>query len=187
MNKQQEKEIIKDAEDYPLSDSDIQKILNPDTFIFPYPYLKEVRHIDETFDNLGRNIMLYLTENENMGHWVCMIKRELPNGETEIEFFDPYGEAPDTQLNYIGSSKRKELEQDIPLLSRLFRQSGYNIIYNKYPFQKDKADVNTCGRHCVSRLLFKDLDLKQYKKMIDKSGVSPDEFVIRLTHDKLGK
>jgi hypothetical protein len=125
---------------------------------------------------------LYLTEDRNTGHWVCLIKKD-----NEIEFFDPYGEKPDDQLKWVGAAKRFELDQDRPLLSKLLRESGYKVIYNKYPFQKDKNDINTCGRHCVSRLLFKDLSLPQYAEMIRKSGLSPDEFVSRLTFPTLRK
>lgn len=61
------------------------------------------------------------------------------------------------------------------------------MVYNKTKFQKVDDDIATCGRHCVIRLLFKDLPLPKYAKMIEKSGMSPDEFVTRKTYDLLGK
>ena len=59
--------------DYSLSDDDFNKILEPDTNIFTYPQLKNVRHIDEIFDRKGRAIMLYLTENTHSCHWISLI------------------------------------------------------------------------------------------------------------------
>jgi hypothetical protein len=173
---------LQEAKAYPLGDDDINKILEPDTHIFTYPYLKQVKDIDEIFDPYGRAMMLYLTENENTGHWVCLIRRP-----DEIEFFDPYGEPIDKQLTWNGKGKRMELEQDRPLLSKLLREKGLPVIYNKTKFQKVDDDIATCGRHCVIRLLFKDKTLPQYGEMIKKSGMTPDEFVTRTTYDLLGK
>lgn len=173
---------LQEAKAYPLGDDDINKILEPDTHIFTYPYLKQVKDIDEVFDPYGRAMMLYLTENENTGHWVCLIRRP-----DEIEFFDPYGEGVDKQLSWNGKGKRIELEQDRPLLSKLLREKGLPVVYNKTKFQKVDDDIATCGRHCVIRLLFKDLSLPKYAEMIAKSGMSPDEFVTRKSYDLLGK
>jgi hypothetical protein len=173
---------LQEAKAYPLGDDDINKILEPDTHIFTYPYLKQVKDIDEIFDPYGRAMMLYLTENENTGHWVCLIRRP-----DEIEFFDPYGEPIDKQLTWVGKGKRMELEQERPLLSKLLREKGLPVVFNKTKFQKVDDDVATCGRHCVIRLLFKDLPLPKYAEMIKKSGMTPDEFVTRKTYDLLGK
>jgi len=173
---------LEQAEAYPLGDDDINKILEPDTHIFTYPYLKQVKDIDEIFDPYGRAMMLYLTENANTGHWVCLIRRP-----DEIEFFDPYGEPVDKQLTWVGKGKRMELEQERPLLSKLLREKGLPVVYNKTKFQAKDDDVATCGRHCVIRLLFKDLPLPKYAEMIKKSGMTPDEFVTRKTYDLLGK
>ena len=173
---------LQEAEAYPLGDDDINKILEPDTHIFTYPYLKQVKDIDEIFDPYGRAMMLYLTENKNTGHWVCLIRRP-----DEIEFFDPYGEPVDKQLTWVGKGKRTQLEQDRPLLSKLLREKGVDVVCNKTKFQLVDDDVATCGRHCVIRLLFKDLPLPKYAEMIKKSGMTPDEFVTRKTYDLLGK
>jgi hypothetical protein len=173
---------LQEAKAYPLGDDDINKILEPDTHIFTYPYLKQVKDIDEIFDPYGRAMMLYLTENSNTGHWVCLIRRP-----DEIEFFDPYGEGVDKQLSWVGKGKRMELEQERPLLSKLLREKGLPVVYNKTKFQKVDDDIATCGRHCVIRLLFKDLPLPKYAEMIKTSGMTPDEFVTRKTYDLLGK
>lgn len=167
---------------YPLSDADIRKILGRDIKIITYPDLGKMGSINEAFDAKGRCIMLYLTENDTTGHWVCML-----NKGDKIEFFDPYGEAPEQALESVPVENRQALGEDEPLLTRLFRASGKAIYYNTYPFQKEKKDVNTCGRHSVVRCLYAPYSLEKYKKVMDSSGMTPDNFVSALTAEKLGK
>lgn len=159
-------------ESYSLSDEDIQKVMGG-VKLFKYPELNRMSHIDEAFDSKGRAMMLYLTEDANTGHWVCMIK----HGNT-IEYFDPYGGyKPDSERKWLSPEKLQALGQAEPTLSRLIHEGGYKVISNPYHFQKEGGDVNTCGRHCCSRLLFSHLPLKEYKNMITESKVPADEFV----------
>lgn len=171
----------KKAEEYPLGDDDIEKILGK-TFIFSYPYLDDVSHLDDIFDSNGRSIMLFLTEDENTGHWICMHK-----SKDGVHYFDPYGIAPEGEKKWLTPQELEKLDQAHPRLIQLMRESGYPIFYNNYEFQVDKKGINSCGRHCCTRLLFKNLSLEQYKDMIERSGMSPDEFVIKITFDILKK
>ena len=175
-------EATKEVLDYPLSDGDIQKALRTPTKILTYPDLEFVNHIDDIFDKEGRSILLYPTTSETNGHWVCMIKKG-----NHIEFFDPYGNKPDSQLKWISDKKRRGFGIHYPTLTRLFKESGYDVDYNHHKFQENGNDINTCGRHCLARLHFKDLTLDQYKDFIKKSGLSPDEFVGGFTYLKLNK
>ena len=172
---------LKEVEAYALGDDDLQKIL-PNSHIFTSPYLKQVKDIDEIFDDEGRALMLYLTEDKHTGHWVALLR--YPD---HIEFFDPYGERPDHELTWLGMGKRVELEEGKPLLSKLLREKGLPVVYNKHQFQQDGADIATCGRHSACRLLFKDRTLPQYASMISKSGLTPDEFVSRITFPLIKK
>lgn len=138
--------------------------------------------IDEAFDSKGRCIMLYLTESATSGHWCCLLKK----GNT-IEFFDPYGEPPEEALSTVPKSKLQELDESRPYLTALLKASGKKVSYNHYAFQKDKENVNTCGRHSVVRCLYAPYSLAKYKKIIDDTGMSPDNFVSALTATKLGK
>jgi len=168
--------------EYPLSDTDINHLLHPPTHVFIYPDLEMMNSIDEAFDSEGRCMMLYPVSSETNGHWVCMIKRQ-----NEIEFFDPYGKKPDTELKWMGSALRRELNLEQPVLTRLFNESGYKITYNIHDFQGTGSDINTCGRHCVVRLMFKNLSLNDYLKMIKSTGLPPDEFVSGLTYLEINK
>jgi hypothetical protein len=104
-----------------------------------------------------------------------------------IEYFDPYGESPDEVLDTLPSSKLEQLNETRPFLTELLRASGKTVTTNHYPFQKMKNDVNTCGRHSVVRCLYAPYSLAKYKKIIDGTGMTPDNFVSALTANMLGK
>lgn len=185
------KQEIENKKEYSLSNFDFDKILNglgePTTKIFLYPELRNVRYIDELLDHNGRAIMLFL-HTPNSGHWISILKK----GNT-IEFFDSYGYKPDTQQEKIGvdKEKQKELGQDGKLLYELAKKNGYKIIYNKKQNQSKKDGVNTCGRHSLMRILFHELSLKEYNKMMreisKKHNINIDDIVTVYTSKILGK
>lgn len=168
--------------DYPLSDSDIRKILGRGIKIITYPQLNEMSNIREAFDSKGRCILLYLTQSPTSGHWVCLL-----NKKDSIEYFDPYGEPPEKPLEMVSEENKEAWGESQPILTHLLKSSGKPVFYNKHPFQKDKADVNTCGRHSVVRCLYAPNTLEEYKAVMDKSGMTPDNFVAALTGQQLGK
>jgi hypothetical protein len=167
---------------YSLSNDDINAILDPDTKIFSYPKFAQMQHIDEAFDPLGRCVFLFLTESASSGHWVCMFKRG-----NIIEYFDSYGEKPEAQRSWLTEERLQELGQGYPYLMDLLKKSGYKVYYNTYPYQKDKADVNTCGRWCVARLVCKDFTNHEFYNIVTKSGYKPDDWVALFTYEILGK
>jgi hypothetical protein len=167
---------------YPLGDDDIRKLLGSDISIITYPQLEGMSSIDQCFDRKGRCIILFPNASPTMGHWCCMIRKA-----GGIEFFDPYGEAPEEQKDGLSQGRLEALQIERPLLTNLMKASGKPVYYNTYPFQKDRSDVATCGRHCVVRLYYAPLSLEKYKQSIDSSGLSPDDFVAGLTYDKIRK
>jgi hypothetical protein len=172
-DKQEDDEIRQ----YPLSDGDILSIL-PELKIISYPELNDMSDIEEAFDAYGRCLILYLTEDEHTGHWVCMIKKH-----KTIEYFDPYGKyRPDEEREWLSKDKLVQLGQYQPVLTELLQRSRYKILVNPYHFQKDKGDIATCGRHCVTRLYHREISLSKYNKMIQESGLTPDDFVSAFTY-----
>lgn len=171
---------VKKALDYALSDADIRKILGDDIPIMTYQDLKG--HSSLPFDRKGRLILLFPNASPTEGHWCCLLKRR-----NEIEFFDPYGDPPESQKEDLPEETQEQFGIEEPMLTRLLRQSRCPVFYNTYPFQKERGDVNTCGRHCVVRCLYAPSSLKQYKQAISKSGLTPDEFVVGITADILKK
>ena len=170
-------------ETYSLSDTDMRTILG-DVTIFKYPELADMKSIDEIWDSDGRAIMLFLTENHNTGHWICLIKRS----KNLVEYFDPYGGfKPDGEREWLTPEKLEELGEDEPLLAKMLRNGGYKVVSNPYKFQKEETGVNTCGRHVVCRLVLSPLSIKEYKAIVDASGLTPDDFVTAVTSKLLGQ
>lgn len=169
---------------YALSDSDMKKVI-PTLRVVSYPDILKARTLDDILDEKGRLMLLYLTENENTGHWVCLLKRR---GTNVIEYFDPYGNyGPDGESKWLTPDELEEFGQDTKHLSKLIRASPYKLVINKTAFQKSKNDNNTCGRHCLTRLYMKHLSLPEYTKLVKSSGVSPDDFVSGFTYNLIGK
>lgn len=167
---------------YSLSDADIRQMLGSDAKIMPYPALEGMNDIDECFDRKGRCILLFLRESEHSGHWCCLLRHP-----DHIEFFDPYGEKPQAQLEGLSKSRLEQLNQDRPFLTNLLRKKGMPVLYNTHAFQKMKNNIATCGRHCVVRCLYSHLPVEKYAAVIKKSGLTPDEFVAGATFKAIGK
>lgn len=157
----------------------------PTLKIITYPQLHDYKTIEDALDEKGRLLILYLTEDEHTGHWVCLLKRRNTN---TIEYFDPYGNyKPDEEGKWLSQADLVRFRQDCKYLTELLDKSQSRVVYNKVPFQKETTDMNTCGRHCVTRLYLKHLSLKEYTQMILDSGTHPDDFVSAFTHKMLGR
>jgi hypothetical protein len=174
---------IQDVRKYALSDEDIHHVVGDSIPIFSYPDLEKMSSIDQAFGGKNRCVLLFPNVSPTVGHWTCMIRRP-----DSIEFFDPYGSAPDTtQKGGMSRSHLEALDMESPLLTSLMRKSGLPVYYNTYPFQRDRGDVATCGRHCAVRLLYAPYSLDHYKKIIDKSKLCPDDFVSGVSYNKIKK
>jgi hypothetical protein len=169
------------AKQYALSDVDIREILG-DVPIIPYPELAKYQSIDQLLDKQGRAILFFPNVSENIGHWCCIFQH--PNG---LMFWDPYGEAPDAQKEDLPEERQEALNIDRPDLTRLLKAAGRPVYYNSKDYQEDKSSVATCGRHCVVRLLYQPYSEDRYNSVIKMSGMSPDNFVVGLTYDRLHK
>lgn len=169
---------------YSLSESDMRKVI-PTLKIISYKDLLKANSIDDVLDEKGRLMLLYLTENETTGHWVCLLKLRDSN---ILEYFDPYGGyRPDGEKKWLSKAKLREFGQDTDHLTKLLKASPYTIKSNATPFQKDVRDNNTCGRHCLCRLYFKHLSLPEYTDMIKQTGIPPDDFVSGFTYNLIGQ
>lgn len=181
-------ETLANIKAYALSNDDINEILDPDTKIFSYPKFYEMNHIDEAFDRLGRCVFLFLTESPTSGHWLCMFKR----GGNTIEYFDSYGGKPDSQRQWLSEDQLEMLGEEEPCLTDLLKASRYRVYYNTHEYQKDKKDVNTCGRWATARLICKDMSNNDFYHLVqhqmkDRGLKSPDDWVALFTYEMLGK
>ena len=130
----------------PLGDDDIRRYL-PDAKIMRYSKLQNFAHIDELLPGKINYCILLYEDSPNKGHWVVVCKYG-----NFCEFFDSYGGAPDTQLNWNPKIINEKLDQE-PYLTNLFNKCPYEVVYNPIKYQGDSDDINTCGRHCVFRII----------------------------------
>lgn len=172
-------DIIKEYEEVALSNFDLIKLVDGKAKVVIYPNLINYKNIDEVLGKYGACFLLFEAK-PRYGHWVCLIKRG-----NVIEFFNSYGGYPDTSLDYIPMHFREISNQVYPILSLLLYESPYELEYNEFQFQKKSKDIKTCGRHCVVRILLKDLDIYQYKSFLDNirknTKLNYDEIVTLLT------
>jgi len=157
-----------------ISDLDFKRWLeNPK--IYKYSELNNIQNIDEILPE-EKDFCIILTENEqNVGHWCCLLKY---NGI--LEWNDSYGEKPDGELKFIPKMTKLLLGESKKPLTRLLKGSGKKIIYNKEKFQSLKEGINTCGKWSIVRIIFfncgytlKDFQDK-IKEKVNETGKPPD-------------
>ena len=170
--------------DYSLSDGDIRRIV-PGVKVISYPELRKYKHFEQALDAQGRVAILFLTESARCGHWICLHVRP---GTKEFEFFDSYGESPDSEERWLTPKKLSELHEEHPEIVRLLtdaRSRGYHITYSHKSLQGKTSE--TCGRHVSVRLLNNHLTLPEYYNQITGSGLTPDQYVVSVTQPIIGK
>ena len=151
---------IEEIKEYPLSDDDIHKYL-PSAKIILYNELQTYDDIRQLLPNPGDYFIFLYQDSPNSGHWCCVIRHK-----NEIEFFDPYGKYPDSELKWVSADVRGGLGIHDRYLTKLFDVCPFNIVYNDEDYQQEKEGVNTCGRHVVYRCMNKKLSLEQYHKLM---------------------
>jgi len=156
-----------------LSNKEIINKLDGKTNVIIYPELTGVRRIEDILVN-DSVVILYETR-PNVGHWVCIIKR----GKI-LEFFDSYGIFPDKEKKYINKEYLKESGQENNMIIQLLIEASkrYKIEYNNYRLQVKSGDVATCGRHVISRILLKNLNIDQFNRLMrgfKQYGLTPDD------------
>lgn len=171
--------ILKRYKKIALSNKQILNLVNNKANVILYPELYKFKTIDELIYPYDACFLLFETK-PKFGHWCVIIKYN-----NTIEFFDSYSGYPDDVLSYIPEDFREISHQNYPYLTQLLYECPYKIEFNDHKYQKYNTDINTCGRHCAMRILFKNLDLKKYDKLIKllckKMNSDPDSVVTYLT------
>lgn len=168
---------LEEIEEKPMGDNDIRTYF-PSAKILVYNSLNGMAHIDELLPNNKSFAFLLIEDSPNKGHWVSLDKLN-----NQINFFDSYGGAPDSQLKWISEGQREELGQDRKTLTKLLKNSGYKVNYNPVKYQEKDSDIKTCGRHCVMRIkkMLENKDLDDYLKFMEgikkSTGMDYDEIV----------
>jgi hypothetical protein len=163
---------------YSLSNFDIYNMLDNRCKVMSYDDLAKCKTLKQALGHYDAFVLLYLTK-ENYGHWTCCFM--YPDNKT-CEFFDSYSYKPDDELSFVPKEIQKEYKENFPYLSKLLLESGCKIVYNNHKLQESKLQVNTCGRHVVSRLVYRDVPIDNYVNIIKKTGLTPDQFVLKITN-----
>ena len=180
---------------YSLSDLDIKHIFKPKKMnIILYQDLNKYKHIDDLFKKSDfSNCFLFFPENEagDVGHWIGILK----HSKNSYEYFDPYRDIkgdgiyePDEERKWLNDKILKKLHLEHKLLTNLFLRSGINtIVCNPYPFQQEKDNISTCGKHVACRLMHSHMTIDEYWKMVEKSKENPDIFVCNIIYKIIKK
>jgi hypothetical protein len=173
-------QVLEKAEMYALTGEDIKTLVGP-VRIITYPKLK-----DETWETLFKEqpyvVILFLTEDENTGHWQCVLQHD---GGNKVEVFDSFGITVDGNRRWLSKDRLQDLGQTLPLMHKVFEGFPGELIYNDTKLQQDSR--NTCGRHIACRILYNRLSIQDYINTIKASGDNPDEFVTLKTYRILHK
>jgi len=176
--------IIRNAESFSYSDSDIKRLLDDDVRIIRYPELANMHSVEEILGGTSCACILYMTK-ANFGHWTALIKD--PGAQQgSIEIFDPYGMKPDEELKYIPDEFKQKSNQERQHLSYiaaddLKKGKIKEIFYNKYPLQSEIENTNTCGRWCAIRCLLKRLSIQEFVPLFIDQKLPPDAYVTLMT------
>jgi hypothetical protein len=158
-NKSIEKKIEK-----ALDDSEIRDFLDP-VKIVKYSELKNYNNIEDLLPNNGDYVIMLVESAPNNGHWVALLRYD-----DTVEYFDSYGLAPSKNLEW-SKTMNKFLGQDKEYLNMLLDKTPLDVVYNPIEYQKDKSNINTCGRHCIFRTIMmkgEGLNLEEYYKFMNK-------------------
>lgn len=171
------KDIIK-LENKSLSNYQILRALPKGVKFMNYKDLVEkCQTLDDALGPLGCLVLLYVTH-DNYGHWCCVFKIN----DNTVEFFDSYGRIVDDMIGKINKAIENQNHERLPYLSKLMKESRYNLEYNDYKLQKKDSNVTTCGRHVICRLICRDMNIDEYvDKMFKNRKNDPDYIVTYLT------
>ena len=179
-----------------LSGDDLQKLVPYKLNIFKYPEIANYEIIDDMLGNNEAAIILFETHlnesKQSVGHWTAILRSRDADNNPSVNFFDSYGFIPDDEKGLIDEQFMNMIGMSDNFLCRLLNrahQMADVIEYNEVPLQKMDRNIGTCGRHCMLRILMKDISMADYQKFMrslaKKGGKSVDEVVTILTEPVL--
>lgn len=160
--------VVRKFISHPINGDDVLNICNYQANLLSNSELKKYRSIDQVLGKYGACVILY-DKNNKPGHWSCIIKQR----ENLLEFFCSYGMSLDEANEYTGGHN---------YLSSLINRSKYNVYFSTYQLQKDKKDINVCGRYVGCRILLRDVPIDEFVKLfINNSHYDSDFWVCCIT------
>lgn len=164
-------EAVGEGNTFAYSDDDMRKVCEGEVEIMSYRQVMECESLDEVLGDNGACIFLYETKPQ-YGHWCALIGM----GNGMVEFFDPYGQPPDSQLKYVPKSMGCE-----PVLQDLCDAANATLVWNKHRLQSEASNKSTCGRWCSVRVAMRYMTSEQFAKFFLNQKLPPDSYVTLLT------
>ena len=165
---------IERSEDIYLSDTDILRITDNKCKVLLYSDLEQYNDIDSVLRPHGAVVILYQLE-QNVGHWVCIIKHD----SKHIEVFDPYAIPIDEELQFSQYNLRRHNGKKVPHLSHLLDNSPYKISYNDVQLQQYKHHVNTCGAWVACRVRFRTDSIDRFVELFTDNKCYDGDFWVK--------
>lgn len=133
-----------------------------------YDELQKYHSLQDVLKNGVAVVLLQIESAKapSVGHFVVL----LDHGN-HVEHFDSYGLTVD-QENAITHERH---------LTTLFKQSPKPIVENTKRLQRFREDVQTCGRWVVARVLLRQLELKEFIRILQNISAPNDEMVTLMT------
>lgn len=166
---------------YSLTDSDIYTALQGKINIIPYNELPKYHNINELIKPYDCCIILHQAR-LNEGHWACLVLNKTKSPPL-LEYFNSYGDNVDEFSMVVDEPYKTMLHEDYPYLSMLMIDSPYELSYNERQMQEVAENISTCGRYCILRCLFKDMDLYDFLELFNHPHYTPDEMSIIMTEN----
>ena len=180
-----DKKLMARIRSKPLSDREILDLCGNKARLITHDEVSKYSTIDRLLGPNKACIILYVTKSipsgDVFGHWTCVFKAGWKR--KTLYFFDPYGNAPDYCLQYIGSGTDPKYS-DYPYLSDLLNDSDYKIEYNDFPLQRHVRTDNICGRLTGLRLLSRNVDGFEFAQVLNQFaefGFDGDDMATYLT------
>jgi len=165
--------VLTKIEAQPLTFADLKRMLGEfknTTHLIKYDDLAKVESMRDLHKDASAVIILLSIETPNapkVGHWVAT----LDHGD-HYEHFDSYGLSADKELS---------ITHEKPYLSNLLGKADKHVVDSGVRFQTIREHINTCGRWCVARVRLQEMNLKDFKHLINQSHTVPDATVALMT------
>jgi len=165
-------DIVREAKSEDLTGTEVLELFPNQLGFLLYERLYEFNNLLDVLQGKDGVIILY-QYTKYQGHY-CLLMRH-KNGD--VEWFDSLGYQPDYELKYMPYDKEPQLST----LIRRYENSGGKVVINKNKFQRDTDNISTCGRHCIVRYAFREMNLTEYTVFLKTTKIGYDNLVTIMT------
>ena len=115
--------------------------------------------IEDIFKGRGHVFLFHRWPNQEIGHWVCMVRNKEKN---QVYYFDSFGKRP----------YNKAIES-------VCLKAGYQFLFNDVSFQPESS--NACGKYCLLVIALNKMGLSpcQIEQFLRSHGKDLNKFILR--------